>query len=312
MARKKKSFDDQTPDDQLTDRQYLEKYSKRSLPWDSSLLDDAPIEYTPGGHQTHVPFKKCLDTHPPIVIGPATIYGGSCSDPRIKTARVYVGLDYGAKTQAQWPWAVPARTFPVIDVFFQISDMQAPDKPSDFKAMVDWLCNQLHDGHPVHIGCIGGHGRTGMLITAIMATLWDHEWDANDPMLEGLTNLPDQHMLESRDFITWVRTHYCSKAVETANQITFLMHHYQTLTTAPSKTHHVAFKNHKPMPASKYKHLPKMDLTPANKYRSITGGTGDMYSSFQTQKSSSGAGKSLSRVVTPVPSNKNVWVAKKV
>ena len=74
--------------------------------------------------------------------------------------------------------------------------MDAPANVTRFKKLVTWLCNQLQDGKTVHVGCIGGHGRTGTVISAIVAEL-----------------------LEEKDAIQWVRKHYCKKAVESKAQV---------------------------------------------------------------------------------------------
>ena len=39
--------------------------------------------------------------------------------------------------------------------------MEAPSNVARFKKLVTWVCTQLQDGKTVHIGCIGGDGRTG-------------------------------------------------------------------------------------------------------------------------------------------------------
>jgi hypothetical protein len=72
----------------------------------------------------------------------------------------------------------------------------------------------LHDGKSIHVGCIGGHGRTGTVLTAIMAEL-----------------------TEKTDAIQWVRAHYCKKAVESEEQVDFLVKHYGVTTAKPTKTY---------------------------------------------------------------------------
>lgn len=61
---------------------------------------------------------------------------------------------------------------------------------------VDEIITALKEGHKVGIFCVGGHGRTGYLASAVLGKL-----------------LPDQ------DPIELVRRIYCSKAVESLDQI---------------------------------------------------------------------------------------------
>jgi hypothetical protein len=78
--------------------------------------------------------------------------------------------------------------------------------------MITWLCTQLHAGLKVHVGCIGGHGRTGTVFTAIIA-----------------------EMTGEKDAIQYVRKYYCKRAVESREQIQFLMKHYGVNDASPTK-----------------------------------------------------------------------------
>ena len=78
--------------------------------------------------------------------------------------------------------------------------------------MVTWVCNQLGKGKRVHVGCIGGHGRTGLFIAAVRA---EYNGDKNAT--------------------TWTRQNHCVNAVETQTQIDFLFKHYKVKKLAPSK-----------------------------------------------------------------------------
>ena len=138
---------------------------------------------------------RCYVSHPPLDLGGGKlIYGGSCWSPIIKDADVYIGLDAGMPTSPKsYPWE------PGQAVLFRISDGQAPTDKTGFVNMIGWLAARIEAGDKVHVGCIGGHGRTGMVLSALVAL-----------------------MLGEKNAIDYVRAHYCKKAVETAEQVDFL------------------------------------------------------------------------------------------
>lgn len=142
---------------------------------------------------------RCYETHPAIVLGAGVLHGGSCGYPMVKDADVYVGLDGSMQLKhQQFPWA-PKEAMGPEEVFFKISDGAPPTDVTNFVKMIDWLANKLMLGAKVHVGCIGGHGRTGMVLSALVKKM------NNDP-----------------NAIQWVRDNYCKKAVETKSQIDFL------------------------------------------------------------------------------------------
>jgi len=143
---------------------------------------------------------RCYESHPKLKIGKGTLCGGSASWPVVKDADVYVALQSGSTSgKVSDPWDPPK----VVEVQYSIQDMHAPSNVPRFKKMITWVCNQLHEGKTVHVGCIGGHGRTGTVFAAIVA-----------------------EALGEKDAIQWVRKHYCKKAVEAKEQVKFLMKHY--------------------------------------------------------------------------------------
>jgi hypothetical protein len=137
----------------------------------------------------------CYEDHPALPLGEGlVIYGGSCSHPVVKDADVYIGLDSGmVLTKRSWPWE------PGQEVFFKISDMQAPPDAHAFVKLIDWTAGEIISGRKVHVGCIGGHGRTGTVFAALAKV-----------------------MLGEEDAIEYVRKNYCKKAVESDAQINFL------------------------------------------------------------------------------------------
>jgi hypothetical protein len=150
---------------------------------------------------------RCYESHPALKLGKGTLYGGSARFP-VKGADIYVVLQAGDMNGYQSdPWEKQK----VVEIGYLIPDMQAPPNVPRFQKLVTWLCTQLQAGKTVHVGCIGGHGRTGTLISAIVAELG------------------------TKDAIQWVRKHYCSKAVESPAQVAFLQKHYGVSAVEPAK-----------------------------------------------------------------------------
>lgn len=156
-------------------------------------------------------YKPCYEKHPVLKLGKGTFIGGSCSCPMTDDADVYIGLDYSMHTHGSWPWQ-PQPKKKAIDVSYPITDYQAPKDAGSFKDMVNWVCNQLQKGKTIHAGCIGGHGRTGTLLSAVVA-----EMERRKTMDLG------NH---AGNAIGWVRKFYCKKAVESEAQIKFLHKHF--------------------------------------------------------------------------------------
>ena len=146
------------------------------------------VHYSGGG-------ERCFQKHPALKL-PGTdllIHGGSCSAPVVKDADVYIGFDHSMRwTERHYPWKKGA------EVFFQIPDMGVPAKPEEFRKLVLWTRKQLEEGKKVHCGCIGGHGRTGTFLSALVCEFGE------------------------KDAIRYVREHYCKKAVESTSQVKFL------------------------------------------------------------------------------------------
>lgn len=142
--------------------------------------------------------KSCYQSHPALVLGEFKVYGGSCLYPIVKDADIYVGLaDSMEANTMSFPW-VEGHAF-----FYSIRDRKAPVNAENFVAMVDWLVEQIKAGKKVHAGCFGGHGRTGLLLSALVSRLTEEE-----------------------DAIGYVRKNYCTKAVESPTQVKFLVEHF--------------------------------------------------------------------------------------
>jgi hypothetical protein len=161
---------------------------------DAASSYDKPATYSGGGV-----LPRCYESHPPLKL-PGTefvIYGGSCSKPIIKDADIYIGFDSSMRqTSKRFPWKKGE------EVRFLITDMSTPDDPEEFRRLVEWTKKQLAKKAKIHAGCIGGHGRTGTFLAALVS-----------------------HYGE-KDAIEYVRQHYCQKAVESAKQVDYLNKHF--------------------------------------------------------------------------------------
>ena len=141
---------------------------------------------------------------------PVTIYGGSCHKPIVEDADVYVSLDV---EQPVYYWEQPWYDHEnKTHIRFPITDMSIPDDSQDFKYCIEHIQYLLTEGKKIHVGCIGGHGRTGMVLSALVqASMGDKLVDANGSPISA---------------IDYVREHYAQKAVETVPQILFLHYNY--------------------------------------------------------------------------------------
>lgn len=151
-----------------------------------------------GSTGTYKPYKKCYETHPEVSLGGGTIIGGACAAPIVNDADVYIGFDYSVKVQPYNPGKKHA-----IYVHYPITDMQAPTNPEKFAQLIADIKGWLAEGKRVHMGCIGGHGRTGTVIAALV-----------------------KEITGNADATEWTRENYCHKAVESSEQVNFLHKHY--------------------------------------------------------------------------------------
>jgi len=140
-------------------------------------------------------YRRCYQDHSPMPLpgSDKVVYGGSCSSPVVDDADIHVGLDGSMKrTSRRFPWE------PGDEVYYPITDMEPPKDPPAFRKMIEWLKEQIDAGRKVHVGCIGGHGRTGTVFAALVS------------------------LYGEADAIAYVRKHYCVKAVESQRQVAFL------------------------------------------------------------------------------------------
>lgn len=209
-------------------------------------------------------FTKCSDSHPALTLGEYKIYGGACGHPVHLDCDVYVALQSGSRVLLPMPWDTGFGT--IVQVEYPIQDMKAPGNPKNFTKMIDWLCTQLQEGKKVHVGCIGGHGRTGTVLAAIVAKMLPGEEDA----------------------IGYVRKNYCDHAVESSEQVAFLVTHFGVKSVTGYKE---GGKNLWKKPSS---HTPWSTSTPKSGA-----------SEFSSKKTVTFA--NAKRVIDPVPSRRNIY-----
>lgn len=187
---------------------------------DFSDMDNQTGSYRKGD-KVYVPQgPACHMSHPELMIGGGRLLGGNCRDhDRHKGVDLYVALDYG---MAHPKFDVGVK--PSACVYYPIENMKIPKIPTKFSALIDYLLGVLAQGQTVHVGCIGGHGRTGLVIAAIVARL---------------------KIAPGNDAIEWTRQHYCHKAVETKEQENFLVVHFGAKMPPAGKTPYEVDKRHK-------------------------------------------------------------------
>lgn len=182
--------------------------------YDTSLWDgyggygnDLTVSKSKG--KPSAPMKRCYHTHPPLPLEDGLVmYGGSCNSPSVKDADVYIGFDHGMSISPKsFPWNEGC------EIKFKITDGSAPTDVKEFKKLVEWSIEQIRNGKKVHAGCIGGHGRTGTFLAALVTV-----------------------MTGEADSITYVREHYCKKAVESQTQVDWLNKHFGIKKAKPSRS----------------------------------------------------------------------------
>jgi protein-tyrosine phosphatase len=101
--------------------------------------------------------------------------------------------DFGLYLDRRWspPWPHAHLDWP---------DFGVPDDPDLVLSALAELLARAQNRERVEIGCLGAHGRTGTALAAAAI----------------LCGLPPQ------DAVDWVRTTYCDRAIETAEQEAFV------------------------------------------------------------------------------------------
>ena len=150
---------------------------------------------------------SCWESHPVYEIDGMPIIGGSCTSNYPQDVDVFIALDGGArKGKRSYPWNKG------VDIYFKIVDMQVPDDIKEFKKLLSYTAKQMKAGKSVYVGCIGGHGRTGLFLAALTT-----------------------YMTKDKDSIKTVRAGYCHKAVESNVQMLWLNKYFGITKVEPSK-----------------------------------------------------------------------------
>jgi len=169
----------------------------------------------------------CYKTHKVIPVeGGGKLIGGRCGNPTVNDADAYISFDSLTHPvfPESFPWNQGGDSF-----LFPIPNGSVPSDVDEFHSMVEWTCQQLTQGKTIHCGCIGGHGRTGVFIAAVVATL---ESDFGfEP--QGLTYSDAGDGFVYPDITKWVRENYCERAVETQVQVDWLLEHYSVTAEVP-------------------------------------------------------------------------------
>lgn len=158
----------------------------------------------------------CWQNHPLLNLDGLEIMGGSCtrlSSSDLKGYDIFIGFDQGMRfpVQANPAWLGGTS---LESVLFTILDGGVPKSKELFDQLITYLLKARDTKQKVYMGCIGGHGRTGLVLAVLV-----------------------KEILGEEDAITWVRKNYCQRAVETTAQVEWLNKHYTIKKVAQSKKH---------------------------------------------------------------------------
>lgn len=156
---------------------------------DDARYDDWWNRQGSGGHKTYHTVSTCRHYNFPVPIGEATVYASSSHTRDYGEA----APDFGLYLDTVWKPACLAYQVEWKDYGLpEYLDVAA-------RAIID-AYNKALRGLWVEVGCIGGHGRTGTVLSCMA-------------VLAGM---------EPVDAIKYVRGVYCTKAVESKSQIWFV------------------------------------------------------------------------------------------
>ncbi len=85
-------------------------------------------------------------------------------------------------------------------VLYPCADKCAPADLQEFRRAIHWLLSKIDEGSVVEVGCLGGHGRTGLVLASLL-------------VCQGA---------ETAEAMKKVREDYCSEAIESSEQVIFL------------------------------------------------------------------------------------------
>ena len=144
-----------------------------------------------------VAYTPCHEKHKELPLSGffgGRIIGANCAKVR-PNYDLYIALDAGPVKRPVWNRAE------YID--YPITNMSVPTNKEDFKLFIKWLVKKFKHGSAIHVGCIGGHGRTGLVLAAFVAELTGR-----------------------KDAAKFIREHHCKSAIESKSQMDFLVELY--------------------------------------------------------------------------------------
>jgi hypothetical protein len=150
------------------------------------------------GINTELTYKEC--THKAIVVyGKPNLTGGK--DKTLKdNARLLIALDSSALSHHCIDSYGKIGSSKQRIIYFPILDYSVPQNERILCEVLQAIDSTLRKGHKVHVHCIGGHGRTGLLLACYLGKY---------------------HSIKNP--IDYVRKNYCEDAIESLAQETFIL-----------------------------------------------------------------------------------------
>lgn len=85
--------------------------------------------------------------------------------------------------------------------YYPIKNYDVPHH-SNFIDVINQACTYIQEGHTIFVGCLSGHGRTGLFLTLLY-----------------------YHLTQDKNGLYVIRERYCKKAVESVRQLNYLKEH---------------------------------------------------------------------------------------
>lgn len=224
-------------------------------------------------------YSSCYESHPILELGKGKLLGGNCDRPVTDDADVYIGLQSGMRqTSNSWPWSKK------VEFLYPIQDMGIPNSAKSFHSLVSYICKCLKEGKFVHVGCIGGHGRTGMVFAAVV-----------------------KEMLGEEDAITWVRKNYCHKAVESSAQVRFLHEEFGIKKVSGSKSDRISGPPMKTSNGSSYSSYESHDPWKGQLKGGYAGYSSSIDKPVNPNQKQLDYGDKTAKTVQPIESKRDIW-----
>ena len=185
--------------------EYFNKLSNKKnqlLLLNGDYVEESEYQFDP----KNPPFQGCTIMHPPLPIiikdKKFEIFGSSSITTNIENADIYISLEkYCTTFEWEQPWLNEKKQH----ISYFINDGDVPEDSDNFKKAILFTIDELKKNKKIHIGCISGHGRTGMFLSAIVQE-----------------TMKDYLIKKNISAIDYVRDNYCAHAVENLKQVLFL------------------------------------------------------------------------------------------